>query len=444
MLAPGIILVLTGHASTRLGTAILIRSTIICHLDRSKSTTANIAGRGVCAILPSLFCMADCRSDDWPQELPPPLHLPDKRDNVLLIVPESVQLPRSKLNAGNVLTCDNGKSRRATLIDVAKLAGVSRATASLVIRNSPLVASDTRIVVEKAIETLGYIRNLTAARLRAGQTRVVGLVIPNLTNPFFAELLAGVEEVLEAEGLAVLLANSHDDPLRQNEVMHRMREHGVDGFLICPAMGTLASTLEGGVGRLVPTVQVLRYVTEQMDYVGADYRGGMEQAVNHLANLGHRRIAFAVQGGKHSAYLERLNGFEAAMRRSELDPELIIELPSSLPEVAQQSHRLLDDKRSPTATICFNDIIAFGLSGGLQDLKVKLGEEHSLVGFDDVMHGETIRPRLTSVATHPVQIGRRSAEQLLMRLIKPESAISQLTIETKLQIRQSSGAPMSR
>jgi LacI family transcriptional regulator len=339
------------------------------------------------------------------------------------------------------LAPEDQKTKRATLIDVARLAGVSRATASLVIRNSPLVAKSTRVLVEEAIESLGYIRNLTAARLRAAQTRVVGLVVPNLTNPFFTKLLAGVEEVLEAEGLAVLLANSHDSEGRQNNVMRRMREHGVDGFLVCPAVDSSPSAIEMCGGH-VATVQVLRYVTRHIDYVGADYRSGMEQAVSHLAALGHQRIAFAVQGGQHSAYHERFDGFGSAMSRFDLDPTIVVGLPSTLPEISQSAHLIVEDARSPTATICFNDLVAFGLSGGFQDLDIKVGSQHSILGFDDVMQGEPVRPRLTSVATYPTEIGRRAAKQLLLRLQEPKSPSSYFAMQTDLHIRQSTG-PLS-
>lgn len=329
--------------------------------------------------------------------------------------------------------------RRITLIDVAKLAGVSRATASLVIRNSPLVAQDTRTIVEQAIRELGYVRNLTAARLRAGQTKVIGLVIPNLNNSFFTELLSGIEEVLEQEGYAVFLANSHDDAVHQRAVAHRMREHGVDGFLVCPAVGTPAAALADYARFQVPTVQVLRHVSDQIDYVGANYFDGMEQAIKHLVSLGHEKIGFAVHGGHHSAYSERLAGFRAGLARVHLDSEILIEMPQSLTQITQSVELITSHPRSPTATICFNDLIAVGLCGGLHDLQFQVGFDHSVVGFDDVMNGEAIRPRLTSVATYPSEIGRTAAQRLLKRLGNATAPIEHSIMDVRLQVRASTG-----
>jgi LacI family transcriptional regulator len=331
------------------------------------------------------------------------------------------------------------KNRRATLIDVAQAAGVSRATASLVIRNSPLVAGATRQRVEDAIRKLGYVRNLGAARLRADRSRIIGLIIPNLTNPFFAELLAGVEEIIDAAGMAVVLANTGDLEQRQNDVMRRMREHGVDGIIVCPASGTSPEIFESLAHWHIPAVQVLRYVTRDADYVSADYQSGMRDAVDYLASLGHHRIAFAVHGTTHSAYEERIQGFTHAMQHHGFNPEMIVHVPMLLPQISEATDALFQGAVLPTATVCFNDVIALGLSSGLYDRNIRIGIDHSIIGFDDVMEAEAIRPRLTSVSTNPTLIGRNAAMCLLDRLNHPDQAIAWLVNETVLMVRQSCG-----
>lgn len=331
----------------------------------------------------------------------------------------------------------NKSKRRATLVDVAERAGVSRATASLVIRNSPLVATATRARVELAMQELGYVHNLGAARLRADKSRIVGLVVPNLTNPFFAELLAGVEEIINAAGLVVLLANSGDNAERQANLMRRMREHGVDGMIVCPAAGSESDIFSAPAGWQIPFVQVLRHVDEKTDYVGPDYTGGMSAAVEYLAALGHRNIAFAVQGSVHSAYQERLSGFTAAMARRDLDPTKILRFPTPLAEIAASADRLLQGPRAPTATICFNDVIAFGLSSGFYDRNISIPRDHSILGFDDVMDAEAIRPRLTSVSTKPAMLGSNAATCLLERLQDRNRAPLRMVTRTELIVRES-------
>jgi LacI family transcriptional regulator len=325
------------------------------------------------------------------------------------------------------------------LIDVANEAGVSRATASLVIRNSPLVAAATRLKVEAAMEKLGYVYNLTAARLRAAKSRIVGVVVPNLVNPFFAEFLIGIEAVINKAGLAVLFANSDDDPSRQLDVMTRMREHGVDGLIICPADGTKGGTLSPSDLLRMPVVQVLRHVRKELDYVGPDYSGGVHAAVDHLVALGHRHISYAVYRANHTARSERIAGFIAAMEKHGLSPELIHDVPNTVSNLPASASALLALTPTPTATLCFNDLVAYGLSAGLLDLGLTAGRDYALIGFDDVMNSEIARPRLTSVSTHPSKIGQMAAQRLLGRMADKLGPPQSLISETNLIVRQSCG-----
>lgn len=336
------------------------------------------------------------------------------------------------------------KQQSATLVDVAREAGVSRATASLVIRNSPLVAAATREKVEAAIEKLGYVKNLTAARLRAEQNQIVGLVVPNLSNPFFARLLAGIEEVLDEANLAVLLANSHDDPDRQRDVLRRMREHGVNGVIICPAAGTPADWHDHPSVRAMPTVQVLRRVTDALDYIGVDYKAGVGQAVDHLVGLGHSKITFAVHGRIHSAYTERVEGFAQSMSMNGLDSDGLVRVPDRIADIPAAARTIFEKRPGCTATLCFNDVIAIGLAAGLQDLGLTIGREHSLIGFDDVHDGEVIRPPLTSVATHPTSIGRSAGRRMIERLTDRSASPESQILNVDLKLRQSSGAPCEK
>ncbi|MFB9948480.1 LacI family DNA-binding transcriptional regulator [Rhizobium puerariae] len=334
---------------------------------------------------------------------------------------------------------EDRKKSRVTLLDVAQRANVSRATASLVIRKSPLVGSETRARVEAAMRELGYVYNMGAARLRAERSHTVGVIVPNLMNPFFAELLAGIESAIDSAGMVVILAKSGDLVERQDMVMRRMREHGVDGVIFCPAAGTAPEFLERVDEWNLPLVQVLRHISEGIDYAGADYAGGMRQAVDHLASLGHERIAFAVHGPVHSAYLERVEGFRDAMLARGLDPERIIRVPYQTARIPGAAHLLFETPEKPTAVICFNDVIALGLSAGLHDLGLKVGETFSLIGFDDVAEAEVIRPRLTSVSTAPEAIGETAARLLLDRLADPLLPPRRVVMETRLHVRQSCG-----
>jgi LacI family transcriptional regulator len=293
------------------------------------------------------------------------------------------------------------------------------------------------------MQDLGYVHNLVAARLRASKTRIVGLIIPNLRNPFFSELLAGVEEVMDAAGLAVLLANSHDDAGRQIDLLRRMREHGVDGMLLCPAADTEVETIKRAGELRLPLVQVLRHVSRDADYIGPDYAGGVQKAVDYLVSLGHRRIAFAVHGLVHSAYHERVCGFEKAILGHAPATGSIVHFPLALRDIAKATDLLFAGTHRPTATICFNDVVAFGLSSGFYDRKIRVAVDHSIVGFDDVMEADLIRPRMTAVSTDPVEIGRRAARHLLSRLEDPARPVEWLITDTNLIIRESCGPSLA-
>ncbi len=340
------------------------------------------------------------------------------------------------------MATDKRKAGRVTLLDVAEAAGVSRATASLVIRKSPLVADETRRRVEQAIATLGYVYNMGAASMRATRSNTVGVIIPNLGNPFFAAMLAGIERTLEDAGLIVVLANSRESAAKQETILQRMRERGVDGLILCPVAETRPSLLAKAADWRLPIVQALRYVSDAKgDYAGADYAGGMRQAVDHLTGLGHRSIAFAAGGPVHSAYRERLAGFRAAMVDHDLDPSAVLDVPLGPAASAASAGALLAHPLRPTAVIGFNDIMAGGIANGLTDLGVEVGRDVSVVGFDDLAEAELVRPRLTSVATFPAEIGDAAARLLLERLAAPERGDRRVVNLTRLILCQSTGAP---
>ena len=337
------------------------------------------------------------------------------------------------------MTRQDHRRNRVTLLDVAKHAEVSRATASLVVRKSPLVGAETRLRVEAAMRELGYVYNMGAARLRADRSHTVGVVVPNLTNPFFAELLGGMEASVDAAGLVMIIANSGDGLPRQATVLQRLREHGVDGIILCPAAGT-PDELAGQVDEWkLPLVQALRHVTNELDYAGADYAAGMEEAVEYLVSLGHRIIGFAVHGPVHSAYQERIQGFREAMTRYGLQPDLVVRVPDRVDQIAQEAHALFEQGGAPTAVICFNDLVAHGLAAGFHDRGLDVGRDISLIGFDDVADAEAMRPRLTSVSTAPSEIGRNAAALLLDRIARPSLSPRQWISPTRLNIRDSCG-----
>ncbi|MDF3853802.1 LacI family DNA-binding transcriptional regulator [Paracoccus sp. P2] len=330
--------------------------------------------------------------------------------------------------------------KRVTLDEVARIAGVSRATVSLVVRKSPLVADHTREKVEQVMADLDYVRDIGAARLRNNSSRTVGVIVPNLVNAFFTEFLAGVERVMGEDDRVVLLANSQDDPRRQEGILQRFRGHGVDGVILCPAAGTDPG-LPARMRRWgLPMVQSLREIDRgATDYAGADYIEGVRLAVQHLVGLGRRRIAFLSVGARTSAREERLAGFARALAETGAEDAGIVEADLTWEGAARSAAEVLALQSRPEAVLCFNDVLAAGLMLGLRRAGLEPGRDLGVVGLDDLPLAELTYPPLTSVAMDPAGIGAAAARLLARRLADAGAPVERAILAPRLVIRESSG-----
>lgn len=335
---------------------------------------------------------------------------------------------------------DDSARTKVTLQDVAGRAGVSRSTVSLVLRDSPLVAGTTRARVFAAIAATGYVYNRGAANLRANHTKTIGLALCDITNPFFGELAAGVDEVLDAAGYAAFLVNTGESLDKQERFFQRMREQSVDGVIICPAPGTGADLIERLREWNLPCVQTPRHVSaREGNYAGVDFQLGMELVTEHLIRLGHRRIALV--GGEyiHSAMIDRRTAFARAMTRHGLATDLIVKCPLDRRTGADVVGALLERSDPATAAIGVNDTIAFGMMTGLRDRGLEPGVDFAVAGFDDVPEAAMARPALTTVSTQPHLIGKEAAALLLRRIADPSGPCERVILPTRLIIRESCG-----
>lgn len=330
------------------------------------------------------------------------------------------------------------KRNRVTLEQVARAAGVSRATVSLVVRKSPLVAESTRLKVEQVMSEMDYVRDMGAARMRSNQSRTIGVIVPNMINSFFTEFLAGVEAVMGQEDRVVLLANSQDDPMRQDEILQRFRGHGVDGVILCPAVGTRPDLPHRMAQWALPLVQALREIgADDSDYAGADYVAGMELAVAHLVERGHSRIAFLSDCAETSAKVERLAGFDTALRHFGLTSSGLVQTSLTWNGAIDAAQDVLALPQVPTAVLCFNDILAAGLMAGLRGNGVEPGKDIAVMGLDDLPLARLTHPALSTVAVMPDRIGKDAAQQLAQRLADPTRAPTRSIIAPRLVIRGS-------
>jgi LacI family transcriptional regulator len=331
---------------------------------------------------------------------------------------------------------------RVTLKEIAQHAGVSPATVSLVLRDSPLVAKPTRKRIQASIDTLGYVYDRSAANLRTRSTQTIGLIVCEITNPFYAELTAGIDGALDRAGWVAFLANTAESPARQDRFIERMREQRVDGLLLSPAEGTDVDTIERLHRYGLPVVQMLRRVGKrEADFVGPDFRLGMTLATEHLIRLGHKRIAYVGGGRRTSPVRDRGVGYRETMTRYGLPVGPIVGcLPTREAGAAAVGSLLRGKASDPTAVLCYNDVCAFGFLLGLTDKGLKAGSDCAVVGFDDIEEAAYCRPALTTVAIGPRQLGEESASLLLRRIKAPNGAAENVILPPRLIIRSSCGA----
>ena len=336
-----------------------------------------------------------------------------------------------------------GAGRATTIVDIARAAGVSKSTVSLVLKESPLVKPATRERIMGAIDRLGYVYNRSAASLRTARSSFVGMVISDLMNPFFTELAVGIEDGLNNMGFVPILANTNEDVDRQTRVLQSLREHGVAGIIMSPARGTDVWSLAETLPRSLPMVLTMRRVDgSTLPYIGPDNRTGSREAVTHLINLGHRSIAFFGGYGTMTTQRERISGYRDALIAAglPLQDELIFE---SMPIRAGGAEALaaaLASPLKPTAAFCYNDIVAMGATRALSLRGIRVGVDFAVIGFDDIVEAEHNAPPLTTVNADTRLMGTRAARSLLGLIDGADPEAMSYTGTTRLVVRESCGA----
>jgi LacI family transcriptional regulator len=336
------------------------------------------------------------------------------------------------------------QAQRVTLLDIAADAGVSRATVSLVIRNVPSVADTTRKRVLRSIKRMGYVYHRGAASLRTQRSHAIGLIVSDITNPFFAEVIVAIEERLAAAYFVSLLGNTSEENAKEERLLKTMAEFPADGILICPAVGSASSADISHFAIRLPIVAFARR-SPGLDYVGVDNSQGAQLAVEHLHRLGHRRIAFIGGNPDVSTGKERIEGYKLALSRLKLqfDPLLVIPSPPTRRGGHDSVQRVLQVQNRPTAALCFNDVVALGVIEVLHVSGLKVGADFGVVGFNNIPDAAQSLPGLTTVDTSPRQLGETAAELLLRRIQKRDSPIQTVILQPKLIVRASCGAGSS-
>lgn len=334
--------------------------------------------------------------------------------------------------------------RRVTLSDIAEAAQVSRATVSLVLRNSSSIPERTRAHVMKHAHALGYVYNRGAASLRTASTHIVGLVVHDVTNPYFAEIVAVIQRELAARNRMAFLGDTHDSPQAQEAFVATLREYNVDGVIMSPAAGTDPQWLEQLRRWRLPCVLYSRTIDGAgVDSVSGDNFAGMREQTGRLIELGHDPIAMIGANETISTGRDRLRGYIAALEEAgrAADPDLIVACPATREAGHDAMIRLLRSDKPPTAVVCFNDVLAFGAMLALQNLGLKVGRDVSVTGYDDIAEAVLWRPALTTQRLSCETIGKEAVRLLLRRLEEPDAAPESVKLPPDLRLRGTALAP---
>ena len=331
----------------------------------------------------------------------------------------------------------------STIHDVAKLAGVAPITVSRVLNNSGYASKETRARVEEAIATLRYVPNTLARGLRSKRTQTLALVMTDITNPFFTLIARGVEDAASNSGYTVIYCNTDESEAEEEKYVNILVQKQVDGVLLVPAYSNSKSIkflhLNG-----IPVVLIDRSVPDiQADLVRCNSEEGAFQLTKHLIEFGHQRIVTITGRQEVSTSQDRVSGYQRAMLEADLESLIQVYYGSYTQASGYEfTNQALALNPRPTAILGANNFISIGVLQALRDAGLRVPEDISVVGFDDLPSFMIVDPILTVASQPAYEMGRQATELLLNRLSEklPDSN-QEIILPTEMIIRRSSAAP---
>jgi LacI family transcriptional regulator len=353
--------------------------------------------------------------------------------------------------------------RRPTVTDVAREAGVSVATAGRALGGYGRVGEEMRATVQEVADRLGYSPNVVARSMRSGNTHSIGFVGADISNPFFATAMRGICDVAREEGYEAILMNSDDRLETERNAVRVLLDKQIEGIVVAPTSVTDVEHLKRAQDQGVPVVLLDRHIPMlDTDSVGIDNEAAAREAVEHLLQLGHRRIgllasidpqespelvsppgsrALIVHGvarpsiDRIRGYISALGGYRIPPRRRDLRYSPI----GDLAEAHRQAYALLGQRQRPTAVFAADNVTTQGLFTAARARGLSIPDDLSIVGFDDLDWTTLVEPALTIVAQYPLAAGRQAAERLFLRIKGDTDPAEQIVLETQLIVRGSTG-----
>ena len=326
--------------------------------------------------------------------------------------------------------------------DIARLANVSDSTVSRALRDSPLVKIETREKIHRIAEESGYRASAVARSLATRRTRTIGVVVTTIADPFAAETVCGIEEAAGEHGYSLFLANSHADPYREAKVVTSFEERRVDGVVVTSSrVGTLWAPLLAGMR--VPIVLINgQHPSDNIHWVVIANAQASREATRHLIQLGHQRIAYLGDRHGYQSDTERFGGYRKALDEADLpfEPDLVVYGDGKPEGGVRAMEILLALPKPPTAVFCFNDFSAVGALRRIHASGLRVPDDISLVGFDDLNIAQYAEPPLTTVRQPKQHMGRLAVE-ILLKLLAGADAEYCITVPGELIVRESTAPP---
>jgi DNA-binding LacI/PurR family transcriptional regulator len=330
-----------------------------------------------------------------------------------------------------------------TINDVARQAGVSKATVSRVINGNYPVSDELRERVQAAIIALGYQPNRAARRLRGNSSAILGIIIPDIQNPYFTSVVRGIEDAAYTRKMNVLLCNTDDDPVKQEAYLHVMRAERAAGLVLAPSFGIRAELLQQLQSTGMPIVLIDRLVPGlAIDTVMVDNVQGAYIATMHLVRLGYQRIGVIVGDQELTPGLQRYQGYQQALRESghALTPDLVRIGHFKIESGYALGKELLQSPSRPDAIFAASNLITLGVLKAIRELKLRIPHDVAIVGFDDMAWAEELYSPLTTVAQPMYEVGQEAARLLFQRESQPTIPVRSIMLQASLVIRESCGA----
>lgn len=329
--------------------------------------------------------------------------------------------------------------KRVTINDVAKAAGVSRQTVSRAMNDKREISPETKERVMIAVEQLGYQPNRLAQGMVTRRTRSVGLILADITNPFFPEVARGVQDTARDNDYNVLLCNSDEDPKVEVATLYSLAAQGVDGIILFAHKASDEDLL--GFADNYSPILIVNRVLEHPNIVQlmVDNLHGSRLAVAHLVGKGHVHIGMLANAFNNPDLIRRVQGYKAVLREHgmPLREEWIAQAAPTLQGGYECARRLLTEFGEITAVFTYNDLMAIGALRACQDMGRRVPEDVEIIGFDDILMASMVTPALSSVRVDKYQLGQMAITRLLDMIDHPEEHFSSIHMDVELVLRES-------